>query len=273
MAFSADLHCHSRRSDGSLEPAEVVRRAHKAGVTLLVLTDHDSVSGYDEARAEAARLGMEFGAGIEINTGEADGVHILGYGIDPASAVLVERLAEFRRRREKRVDIMVERLRELGLDITLAEVRGESTETLGRPHIADALKRKKLVKDRGDAFKRYLTRGSAAYVDPMGPTVAEAVAAIRAAGGWASLAHPGTVKKDFDLAPWVEQGLEGIEAFYLAHTRPQMARFCEAAKKYGLVTTGGSDYHGPGTGREDQGGVALEEAVLNQYRERLSLSA
>ncbi|MBI5595057.1 MAG: PHP domain-containing protein [Elusimicrobia bacterium] len=273
MGCSADLHCHSRRSDGSLEPAEVVRRAHKAGVSLLVLTDHDSVSGYDEARAEAGRLGMSFGAGIEINTGEADGVHILGYGIDPASPALAERLKEFRVRREKRVAVMVERLRGLGLDLTLDEVRGESTETLGRPHIADALKRKKLVKDRGDAFKRYLTRGSAAYVDPMGPTVAEAVAAIKSAGGWASLAHPGTVKKDFDLAPWVEQGLEGIEAFYLAHTRPQMARFCESAKRYGLVTTGGSDYHGPGTGREDLGGVALPEESLAGFRERLGLTA
>lgn len=267
----ADLHCHSRRSDGSLEPAEVVRRAHKAGVTTLVLTDHDSVSGHDEARAEAARLGVSFAGGIEINTGESDGVHVLGYGFDPSSASLAARLAEFRRRRERRVELIVERLNGLGVELTLAEVRGESTETLGRPHVADALRRKKLVKDRGDAFKRYLARDASAYVDPMGPTVAEAVAAIKEAGGWTSLAHPGTVKRDFDLAPWVEQGLDGIEACYKAHTGPQAQRFLEAAKRFGLFVTGGSDFHGPGTGREDIGGVEIPDEHFARIRERLGL--
>ncbi|MBI3297982.1 MAG: PHP domain-containing protein [Elusimicrobia bacterium] len=273
MAKNADLHCHSRRSDGSLEPAEVVRRAHKAGIALLVLSDHDSVSGFPEARVEAARLGMDFACGIEINTGEADGVHVLGYGFDPYSAVLAGRLEEFRARRERRAGIIVERLNALGVELTLEEVRGESTETLGRPHVADALRRKKLVKDRAEAFKRYLVPGAAAYVAPMGPTVAEAIAAIKGAGGWASLAHPGTVKRDIDLAPWVEQGLEGIEAYYKAHTGPQIDRFLEAAKRFGLLATGGSDFHGPGTGREDLGGVEIPDAELAVLRERLRVAA
>ncbi len=272
MARHADLHCHSRRSDGTLEPAEVVRRARKAGVTVLVLTDHDSVSGCPEAAAEAARQGMRFGCGIEINTAEGDGIHVLGYGIDPASATLAERLSEFRARRQKRAGLIVDKLREQGVDISFEDVRMESVETLGRPHVADALRRKGLVKDRGEAFRRWLAKGAAAYVDPMGPTVAEAVAAIKGAGGWASLAHPGTVKKDFDLSPWVEQGLEGVEAYYLAHTGPQVERFVQTARRYGLLCTGGSDYHGPGTGRENQGGVEIPDEDLRGLSERLNLS-
>lgn len=269
MARHADLHCHSRRSDGTLEPAEVVRRAHKAGVGLLVLTDHDSVGGYREARDEAARLGMKFACGVEINTGEADGVHVLGYGFDPESPALAERMEAFRRRRESRVGLIVERLNSLGVELTVAEVRGESTETLGRPHVADALRRKGVVKDRGEAFKRFLSSDAAAYVAPMGPTVAEAVAAVKAAGGWTSLAHPGTVKRDLDLTPWVEQGLDGIEACYRAHTGPQTARFLEAAKRYGLLVTGGSDFHGPKTGREDLGGVEIPDEQFARIHDRL----
>lgn len=267
----ADLHCHSRRSDGTLEPAEVVRRAKKAGVELLVLTDHDTVSGFVEARDEAARQGIAFAAGIEINTGEADGIHVLGYGLDPESPALSERLEVFRARRQSRVALIVERLNALGVPLTLDEVRGESKETLGRPHIADALRRKKLVKDRGDAFKRFLSYDAEAYVPPMGPTVAEAVAAIKSAGGWSSLAHPGTVKKDIDLTPWVEQGLDGIEACYRAHTGPQTQRFLESAKRFGLLVTGGSDFHGPGTGRESLGGVELPDEQFSRIHDRLRI--
>lgn len=269
MARHADLHCHSRRSDGTLEPAEVVRRAHKAGVGLLVLTDHDTVSGCDEARAEAARLKLSFACGIEINTGEADGVHVLGYGFDPESPGLAARLEAFRVRRQSRARLIVERLNALGVDLTMADVRGESTETLGRPHIADALRRKGVVKDRSEAFKRFLSPDGPAYVPPMGPTVADAVAAVKAAGGWTSLAHPGTVKRDLDLTPWVEAGLDGIEACYRAHSGPQTARFLESAKRYGLLVTGGSDFHGPGTGREDLGGVELPDAEYARIHDRL----
>lgn len=250
----------------------MVRRAYGAGITLLALTDHDSISGFPEASAEAARLGMAITCGIEINTGEADGVHVLGYGFDPASAALCERLGEFRARRERRAGLIVSQLNALGIDLTLEEVRGESTETLGRPHVADALRRKKIVKTRAEAFKRFLVPGAAGYVAPMGPSVAEAISAIKAAGGWASLAHPGTVKRDLDLAPWVEQGLEGIEAYYRAHTRSQIARFLEAAKRFGLLATGGSDFHGPGTGREDLGGVEIPDAELGVLRDRLRVA-
>ena len=271
MARHADLHCHSRRSDGTCDPAEVVRRAHKAGVGLLVLSDHDSISGFPEARAEAAKLKMDFACGIEINTCEADGVHILGYGFDPESPALIARLEEFRRRRESRVGLIVERLNALGVPLTVAEVKGESTETLGRPHVADALRRKRVVKDRAEAFKRFLTPEAPAYVPPMGPTVADAVEAIKAAGGWNSLAHPGTVKRDFDLTPWVEAGLTGIEACYRKHTGPQTQRFMESAKRFGLLVTGGSDFHGPGTGREDLGGVDIPDEYFSRIHDRLRL--
>lgn len=271
MAKLADLHTHSRYSDGTSTPAEVVRRARKKGVEILVLTDHDSVAGFPEARDEASRSGLRIGCGIEINTREPEQVHILGYGIDPGSPILAERLADYRERREQRAILIVERLRRRGIEITIEEVRGTSRETLGRPHVADALRRKKIVHSRGEAFERYLSPGAAAYVEPMGPGVEEAIDTIRRAGGWASLAHPLTIPKSADIGAWVELGLEGLEAHYSTHTRPQIGRLVELANRYGLHATGGSDYHGPGTGRDVPGGVAFSDEEFAKFEGRLGL--
>lgn len=271
MTTRADLHTHSKYSDGTLAPAELVRRARAAGVASLVLTDHDTVSGCAEARAEAARLGLRFGCGIEINTREGDMVHILGYGIDPERPALAARLAEFRRRRAERVAGIVARLNAEGVALALEEVRGEAGETLGRPHIADALRRKRLVRTRAEAFARWLTPGRPGYVEPMGPSAAEAIAAIREAGGWACLAHPLTVAAP-DWERLVALGLEGLEVHYLNHTGPQVARLGELARRHGLLATGGSDFHGPGSGREDIGGVEIPEADFDRVAERLKLS-
>lgn len=263
-----DLHTHSVHSDGTSAPEETVRRAHARGVELLALTDHDTVGGCAAAAREASRLGLPFVPGIEINTGEGDMVHVLGYGLDPGCPALAARLAEFRGRRIERLKRIVERINAAGVDIRWEEIQASGRETLGRPHIADALRRRGVVRSRQEAFHRFLSRGGAAYVESMGPSVREAVETIRAAGGWASLAHPGAFK-DGDLEGWVACGLEGIEVFYPAHTAAQRARFLELADRYGLLPTGGSDYHGPGTGREEIGVIRVPEPVAERLRERL----
>lgn len=265
-----DLHTHSVHSDGTSAPEETVRRAHARGVEVLALTDHDTVGGCAAAAREARRLGLPFVHGIEINTGEGDMVHVLGYGLDPACPALARRLSEFRGRRVERLKRIVERISAAGVELRWEEIEG--AETLGRPHIADALRRKGVVRSRREAFQRFLSRGGAAYVESMGPSVREAVEVIRAAGGWASLAHPGAFK-DGDLKGWVDQGLEGIEAFYPAHTAAQRGRFLELAARYGLVPTGGSDYHGPGTGREEIGGIRVPEDLFERLRARLTIAA
>ncbi len=265
-----DLHTHSHYSDGTVAPAEVARRAAKRRVELLALTDHDSVDGVAEARAEAERQGLAFVAGIEINTID-DNVHILGLGVDPASPALAASLEEFRRRRVSRIRRIVERIAALGVAITFEEVEGGSKRTLGRPHVADALVRKGYVQTRQEAFQRYLVRGQQGYVEPMGPTAAEAIKTIREAGGFAALAHPGFIQADqLKLSEWTAMGLEGLEAYYLSHTVGLTQSLLGRASEHGLIATGGSDFHGPGTGREKIGGVDVPDEAYERLVEKLA---
>jgi len=268
-----DLHTHSRFSDGTSPPRELVARAAAAGVEVLFLTDHDSVSGYPEAQAAARGLAVKAYCGVEINTSQSDRVHILGYGLrwkDPAFAA---RLSELRARRLLRVQRIVENLRREGLDISFEEVRGASRETLGRPHVADALRSKGIVASRQEAFQRFLAQGRPGFVGSLGPSPQEAIALIREAGGVACLAHPETVQDFSELEAWVAKGLEALEVYYGAHSPAQVRRFAEMAARYRLLATGGTDYHGPGSGREQPLGVEVPEEVYSCLMERLSSCA
>lgn len=262
-----DLHSHSYYSDGTLAPAEVVRQAHRAGVSLLSLTDHDSVTGIAEAAREAAALGMRFLPGIEINTNEPDQIHILGYGIDPAHPRLTARLEELRQVRRERAAAMLKKLQELKIDVSAEDLDGVSRESLGRPHIADALRKKGYVRTRQEAFRRYLMVGKPAYVGPVGPGIQEAIAIIRGAGGLAVLAHPGFVKRGLDYPKWVEWGLGGVEAYYPTHTANYIRRLAADAAPFGLLLTGGSDYHGPGTDRDVIGAITPPQDVYDRVLE------
>ena len=264
-----DLHTHSAYSDGTSAPAEVVRLAKGRGVEIFALTDHDSVSGLHEAGEEANRLGLRFLRGVEINTREEDNLLVLGYGIDPKAAGFEAALADLRCRRHKRVAAMVEKLRSLKVDIALSDVHAAHKETIGRPHIADALRRKKVVSSRSEAFHRFLAKGMPAYVEPMGPTVQEAIDLIRAAGGWASLAHPGALEAE-DIERYAGLGLEGIEVYYPTHTGAVVERLLDWAWRFDLIATGGSDYHGPKTSREEIGSVLFPQDVFEKVLRRLS---
>lgn len=246
-----DLHLHTTHSDGSLSPAEVLRLAHKAGVTALAITDHDIVSGIPEAITAGAELGIEIIPGVEISSrvGNSE-LHILGYCLRWQDPELNRRLAELRETRHSRNPQIIERLRSLGLDVTYEEVRAlAGTDSIGRPHIARLLMDKQYVTSAKDAFDRYLAEGRPAYVARELPTPADAVSWIRAAGGVAVLAHPTWAKVSGEglntlLTTLKGDGLGGIEVHYSTHTKRQTTEYLDLAKRLDLLVTGGSDFHG-----------------------------
>lgn len=246
-----DLHLHTTHSDGSFSAAEVLRFAHKAGVTALAITDHDIVSGIPDAIATGAELGIEIVPGVEISScvGTTE-LHILGYCIDWQDPELIQRLAALRASRHTRNPQIIERLRSLGLDITYEEVRAlAGTDSVGRPHIARLLIEKKYVTSAKEAFDRYLSEGRPAYVARELPLPVDAIAWIRAAGGVAVLAHPTWAKVSGEglntlLTTLKADGLGGIEVHYSTHSKRQTTEYLDLAKRLDLLVTGGSDFHG-----------------------------
>jgi predicted metal-dependent phosphoesterase TrpH len=272
-----DLHLHTTHSDGSLSPADVLRLAHKAGVTALAITDHDIVTGIPEAIAAGAELGIEIIPGVEISSrvGNSE-LHILGYCLQWQDPELNRRLAFLRESRHSRNPQIIERLRALGLDVTYEEVRAlAGTDAVGRPHIARLLMDKHYVTSAKDAFDRYLAEGRPAYVARELPSPADAIAWIRAAGGVAVLAHPTWAKVSGEslnalLISLKAEGLGGIEVHYSSHTKRQTREYHDLAKRLDLLITGGSDFHGitkpdieVGTGR---GGLKVSEKLLDPLK-------
>ena len=248
-----DLHTHSTASDGTLTPTELVRHARERGVEVLSLTDHDTLSGLEEAIGEAERLGMEFIPGIEISAEFEPGtLHILGYYLNPSDRTLEDNLTWLREGRDNRNDIILEKLSALGFPLTMEDVLAFAQgESVGRPHIADAMMAKGYVADRDQAFDRYLAKGGPAYADKERMTAENAISLIRKAGGLAVLAHPQWLGLDrAALASFVhdlsEMGLAGIEAYYYSHSSDETLFYGKLAKEHGMLVTGGTDYHGPG---------------------------
>ncbi|MEW6278242.1 MAG: PHP domain-containing protein [Candidatus Eremiobacterota bacterium] len=267
-----ELHCHTTASDGTLAPAELLELAVSRGVRILCITDHDTMAAYPEARA-AARDRLELWTGIEINCDdEIPGkggveVHVLGYFIDPEHGEFRRALDDLRSARQNRIQEMVQRLNDVGVEVTAEEARAESSgPSLGRPHLARALVRKGLVPDVNDAFDRYLAIGQVAYVPRYNLKPLRAISLIRAAGGLPVLAHPGLMGTDELIASYVQAGLAGLEVYYPRHTPEQVAGYENLAARYGLLRTGGSDFHGPGHGAE-VGSVELPSDALDALRE------
>lgn len=245
-----DLHLHTRASDGSLTPARLVALARERGVETISVTDHDSTEGVDDALAGAQGSALQVIPGVELNTDAATGeLHVLGYYLDHHHAGLQARLARLRAGRLGRGEGMVQRLRRLGLDVSWERVQeiagvGEGG-AVGRPHIARALVEKGYVGSVREAFDRYIGNDGPGYVPREKLEPAEAVQIIRDAGGVPVLAHPADIP-DFDtLVPdLVAAGLEGLECYYGLYAREVVARLVGQARAYGLVPTGGSDFHG-----------------------------
>ena len=255
--MKVDLHTHTRASDGALTPGELVAKAVEHRVDVLAITDHDSTGGIAEASQAAARHpGLTLVPGLEINCHVEGGeIHVLGYLVDHEAPWFQEFLAVQREARTARVYTLAARLGELGMPIDPAEVLALAGEAApGRPHVAQVMVKRGYVRSVREAFDRYLRSDGPASVPRHRLTPVEAIDVIRRARGVAVLAHPGLARSDAMIPELVAAGLEGIETYYAEHSAAQVRRYLDLCRRFGLVATGGSDFHGPHTGRTNPPG-------------------
>ena len=252
MTDLVDLHLHSTCSDGTNSPEELVAIAAEAGLAAAVLTDHDTMEGTPRFLAAARAAGLRSLAGMEISADVPHRtVHLLAYGCDPDEPRLAGALARVRGGRAERNARILAKLAALGCPITEEDVRAEAgnAEVVGRPHIAAALIRRGFATDRTDVFRRFLGRGAPAYAERYRLAPEEALSLVAGAGGVVSLAHPAsTGYNPAELRRFVgrlaEQGLAGIECLYTGYLPNQVEEYVGLAREFGLLVTGGTDYHG-----------------------------
>ena len=241
-----DLHLHTHQSDGTFSPEEVVRRARARGLAAISVTDHDTLAGIESAR-KAAGSDLEILSGVEITATFRDReLHILGYGFEEDAADLAAYLARARARRQSRMQAMIDRLRERGIAVTLEEVQAAAGAgaSIGRPHLAEVLVQRKVVRSLREAFQRYLGDNAPCFVKQGALAVSEAVQLIRWHGGIAVLAHPHRIVEDAWIPDLVEQGVQGIEAYHSDLSAEVIEHYRGMADRLGVLVTGGSDCHG-----------------------------
>ena len=273
-----DLHTHSLASDGTQTPTELVLAAKAEGLDVLAITDHDTAEGWAEAVTAAEGADLELVRGMEISTRHrGDGVHLLAYLPDAGHPGLTEALQRILDGRSSRVPAILERLRDLGSAITIADVRraNPGTTATGRPHVADALVALGEVVDRDEAFERFLAEGRPAYVDRYAAPTPEMIGLVEQTGGVSVIAHPwgrhGPEKlTEGDLAELHEAGLAGIEVDHEDHDPETRARLRAVAGNLGLVATGSSDHHGLGKAGH---GLGCNTTDPDQYERLLELAA
>lgn len=251
MAHFADLHIHSNASDGQYSPSALVGMAKDRGLQVIALTDHDSVAGIEEAVREGERLGVKVLPGIEMSAREYHTFHILGYCFDPiklSSTRLFRNISSGRADRSVRI---MDYLRSKGVDFPLEEVRElAGSGVIGRPHFARVMLKHGICQTWEEVFDTYLDTDEFHEVVENKPTAQECISAIREAGGIVSLAHPyQTGLEGEELEELVKRminqyGLDGIECWHSGHTQERTSFYLNLAKKYNLIVTGGSDFHG-----------------------------
>ena len=252
-----DLHCHSTASDGQLSPTALVERAHGRGVRVLALTDHDTLDGLPEARRAAQALGVELVDGVELScTWCGATIHVLGYGFDGQAEPLVKALADLHRARWTRAEEIGRRLEAKGMPGAFEGARavqaelGDSENAPARPHFAEFLLRQGYVKDRAEAFRKWLGAGKLGDVKQHWPSLADAVGTLRAAGAWISLAHPyhydfTRTKRRKLVADFIAAGGHAIEVVNGPQPAEQVGVLSILVREFGLMVTAGSDFHGP----------------------------
>jgi len=280
MGSIVDLHTHSDKSDGSDPPPELVRKAVRAGLRAVALTDHDTVAGIAQAQEEARALNIELIPGVELSTSyEGTELHILGLFINPQSRELRKILDVLVETRKTRNEQLADRLRELGVSIDKSELPDGSGTSVTRAHFAKLLIEKGYCSSVSDAYNRYLGFGAPAHVprDKLSPQ--QAISVIHKAGGIAVLAHLTQIrlKDDASLLTLVsdlkEMGLDGLEVYYPEYTKKQQEEYLEYADIFDLAVTGGSDYHGDnkdnglGLGTENE---PISEQVLLTLKKRMT---
>jgi len=275
-----DLHTHSTASDGTLTPTELMRAAKKAGLSAIALTDHDTFEGLPEARAEAARQDIELVPGCELSL-DYNGLptHLLALFVDERPGHVVGELTRVRRARANRNDLMLEKLRTVGVHLKREDVERYATGVVGRPHMAQAMLAAGVVKSFDEAFNRFLGTGGLAYVPKVKLTPREAIGAIHADGGLAVLAHPYLLSQqkrviETLLTDLAGLGLDGVEVYYTEHSDKYTEIVAGLAAGLGLLASGGSDFHGAvkpdvaiGRGR---GGLFVRGELLDEMKRTLA---
>jgi predicted metal-dependent phosphoesterase TrpH len=272
----AELHSHSDHSDGSFSPEKVVEIAHSVGLAALALTDHDTVSGISAARKRAEQMGLSFIAGVEFSSHvDKQEIHILGLFIDDGHPDLIAAAEQARLFRRERAHLIVGKLRDLHLGVDFSDVESAAgTASMGRPHIAAALVTLGAVPHADSAFQKYIGNGGPAFVPKPTLSASEVIDTIHAAGGVAVLAHPASSRVGeqtiLDLA---DIGLDGFEVLHPKHRQAQQKRLCRLIDSSGLLPSGGSDFHGPGSARTPMGACAAPLEWMEALRQRAAQHA
>ncbi len=259
LKMFADLHLHTNFSDGTYTPEELAGHAHRHGLTVVALTDHDTVDGCPRMATACEQLGLEFIPASEL-TAELDGneIHLLGYFLDTEHPRLLTELAKFQEVRQNRIREMCARLNSLGLALPAEAVfKIANCRSPGRPHVGRALVQAGLCATQDEAFERFLKRGKPAWVPKFKMSAAEAIELIHQAGGLAVMAHPGLNRTDEVIPYLVAMGMDGLECFHTRHSTSQGQHYSLLAEQQGLLITGGSDCHGMNKGKPLIGSMKL----------------
>ncbi|MBT1171114.1 PHP domain-containing protein [Bifidobacterium sp. SO4] len=251
-----DIHCHTVFSDGTETPATLAEQSKALGLKGVSISDHDTTAGWQDAEAAARRVGLPLLRGTEITATDEDvSVHMLGYQYDPASPHIVNLFAATREARLRRTQRMVELLARdypISWESVLAQVREGSKTTIGRPHIADALVSAGVYENRSQAFADAVNSSSKYYIPTPSPTSHEVVAAVKEAGGVVLVAHAGDLSRnrrllsDEQIETLAREGLDGLEVWHRGNPPEQRERLLTLCRRFGLLVTGGSDWHGKG---------------------------
>ncbi len=265
-----DLHMHSTASDGSVGPADVVAAAHRAGLSAIALTDHDTVDGVRDATAAGASLGVRVIAGVELSAvDDGEEIHVLGLHLAHPEHIAAA-LVELKEARRVRARLTVERLHSFGVPVTLESVfAAAGAGAVGRPHIAKALVAGGWARDFRDAFDKWLGNGRPACIEKRTVTFEEAARLIHDAGGLAVYAHPGSGASRADLEALAALGLDSVEVRHPSHTADEVVRLGALTDELGLVPSGGSDWHGGGEGYRALGSMKVSIDWLARQDERV----
>jgi predicted metal-dependent phosphoesterase TrpH len=276
--MAVDLHSHSTASDGSEKPAALVEQAVEIGLTALALTDHDTLDGIADAAAAAGSAGLDLIPGTELSLEyDQGGMHLIVLWLGPGPGPLQDRLEELRWGRDQRNETMAQRLTELGMPVSIEEILEEGgTGSIGRPHIAAIMMRKGYVETIEEAFELWLSSGKPAYVGRPRLTPEEAIGLARESGGVPIVAHPHTlgINRAHEMADLLTRligaGLVGLEAFCAGYRRHEREGYADLARRFGLVPSGGSDFHGtykPGLSLgSGYGDLVVADAIVDELR-------
>jgi predicted metal-dependent phosphoesterase TrpH len=268
----ADLHTHTTFSDGVFSPYELIKKCKQKGLSIISITDHDSVEAFPDAIAYGKEFGVEVIPGVELSALVDDkDVHILGYFVDYTNPNLLEYLEFFRRERVKRAERIVAKLNNINVPLKLETVMERAGKgAVGRPHIASAMVEKGYIDSYQQAFERFIGNGGPAYEKKFQLTLTDAIKLISSSGGLSFLAHPGRYTTEELLQQTIRSGLDGIEVIHPSHQQSHTLYYRGVVNEYFLLESGGSDFHG-GKKNDDEvlGNYYIDEVRVNMMKHRL----